>query len=77
MTSGSSRQVYMVLQRYSGGKWKAMDSGYFDATDTMYMSGTDLKGVKLRVRAAYVKGGSGDSLNSTTWTAYQYFTFTK
>ncbi|MEU4242915.1 hypothetical protein [Actinoplanes sp. NPDC026619] len=77
MTSGASRKVFVRLERYSGGKWKAMDSRYFDASDTLYLSGAGLTGAKLRVRAAYVKGSAGDSLNTTTWTAYQYFSFIK
>ena len=61
------------------GKWRAWGVGYFPATKSIYLSGTGFKGYKLRVRAAYVKGSSksGDSLNTTTWTSYQYLYFTK
>ncbi|GIF11354.1 Ig-like domain-containing protein [Actinoplanes teichomyceticus] len=77
MTAGATRKVYITLQRYSGGKWRDLDNGYFEATDQLLLSSSGLTGVKLRVRTAYVKGGSGDSLNSTTWTPYQYLYFTK
>jgi hypothetical protein len=77
MTSGSQRKVYVQLQRYTKGKWQTWDSQYFDATDSLYLDGSGLTGAKLRVRAAYIKGDSGDSLNTNTWTPYQYLTFTK
>jgi YVTN family beta-propeller protein len=77
MTSASTRKVFVQLQRYSGGKWKNWDQRYFDATDLLYLPGAGLTGVKLRVRIAYIKSGSGDTFNTTTWTPYQYFTFTK
>lgn len=77
MTSGGSRKVYVQVQIYSKGKWKNLDTNYFKATDLLYISGSGLTGNKLRVRTAYVRGTSGDSLNTTTWTAYQYFTYTK
>ncbi|WIM96381.1 Ig-like domain repeat protein [Actinoplanes oblitus] len=77
MTGGATRKVYVSLQSYAKGKWRTMDTGYFDATDALYLNGKNLAGVRLRVRTAYVRGLSGDSLNATTWTPYQYFTFTK
>ncbi|GGN69544.1 hypothetical protein GCM10010112_35180 [Actinoplanes lobatus] len=77
MTGAAERKVYVQLQRYTKGKWQTWDGRYFDATDQLYLEGAGLAGVKLRVRTAYVKGGSGDSLNSTTWTSFQYFTFTQ
>jgi hypothetical protein len=77
MTGAANRRVYVQLQRYTKSGWKTWDSRYFDASDTLYLSGSGLKGARLRVRIAYVKGSSGDSLNTSTWTAYQYLTFTK
>ncbi|WP_436525361.1 hypothetical protein [Actinoplanes sp. HUAS TT8] len=77
MTGAANRHVYVQLQRYVKGKWQTWDSRYFDATDTMYVTGSGLTGTRLRVRTAYVKGSSGDSLNTSTWAPYQYFTFTK
>lgn len=77
MTNGANRKVYLELQRYSKGKWKSWKAGYFNAADVFHLSGSGLKGSRLRIRAAYVRYESGDSLNVNTWTSYQYFTFTK
>ncbi|GIE36615.1 hypothetical protein Ait01nite_096600 [Actinoplanes italicus] len=77
MNSASQRLVYVQVQRYSGGKWRNWDGRYFDATDILFLPGTGLNGAKFRIRTAYVKGSSGDSMNITTWAPYQYFTFTK
>ncbi|MBB2945244.1 hypothetical protein FB565_004977 [Actinoplanes lutulentus] len=75
----TARKAYISVQFYYKGKWLAWGDGYFPATKAIYLSGTGFKGYKMRVRAAYVKGGSnsGDSLNTTTWTPYQYLYFTK
>jgi hypothetical protein len=75
----NARQAYMSVQFYDRGKWRSWGDGYFPAKDSIYLSGAGLKGYKMRVRAAYVKGysNSGDSLNTTTWTSYQYLYFTK
>jgi hypothetical protein len=75
MNNGSQRLVYVQLQRYSKGKWRDYDRGYFNADEILYLPGNGLTGAKLRIRTAYIKGGSGDSLNSSFWTPYQYFTF--
>jgi hypothetical protein len=77
MNSASQRLVYVQVQRYTGGKWKNWDGRYFDATDILFLPGTGLNGNKFRIRTAYVKGSSGDSMNATTWTPFQYFTFTR
>ncbi len=77
MTNGTNRKVYLEVERYYKGKWRTYDNGYFDADDQFYLGGSGLVGVRLRVRAEYVYGDSGDRLNATTTTAYQYFTFTK
>jgi hypothetical protein len=49
----------------------------FDATDLLVLSGSGLTGTRFRIRTAYVYSSSGDILNATTWTPYQYFTFTR
>ncbi|BEL10814.1 hypothetical protein Q0Z83_090050 [Actinoplanes sichuanensis] len=77
VSNAANRQVLVQLQRYSGGKWKNYDQRYFDATDLLLMSGSGLNGAKFRIRSAYVYSTSGDILNATTWTSYQYFTFSK
>ncbi|GAA2711185.1 hypothetical protein [Actinoplanes palleronii] len=59
------------------GKWQSLIGGYYPTPETFYLNGAGFKGYKLRIRTAYVKGDSGDSLNTTTWTGYQYLSFTK
>ncbi|MEV4706841.1 hypothetical protein [Actinoplanes sp. NPDC049316] len=71
------RKAYVSVQFHYKGKWRAWGDGYFAATGPIYLDGTGYKGYKMRVRTAYVKGSSGDSLNTTTWTPYQYLYFTK
>ncbi|HWS36182.1 MAG TPA: hypothetical protein VN408_26035 [Actinoplanes sp.] len=72
-----ARDAYVSVQFYYQGKWRAWANGYFPAAETFYIKGAGFQGYKMRLRTAYVKGGSGDSLNTTTWTPYQYLTFTK
>ncbi|BBH65265.1 hypothetical protein ACTI_19500 [Actinoplanes sp. OR16] len=75
----TARKAYVSVQFKYKGKWRAWGDGYFPATKAIYVSGAGFKGYKMRVRVAYVKGGSksGDTLNTTTWTPYQYLYFTK
>jgi hypothetical protein len=73
----NARKAYISVQFNYKGKWQAWGDGYFPAKDSIYLDGTGFKGYKMRVRTAYVKGSSGDSLNTTTWTSYQYLYFTK
>jgi hypothetical protein len=73
----TARKAYISVQFYDKGKWQAWGNGYFPATASIYLSGAGFKGYKMRVRTAYGKGSSGDNLNSTTWTSYQYLYFTK
>jgi hypothetical protein len=75
--AANARKAYISVQIYAQGKWQTWGNGYFPATQSVYLDGTGLKGFKMRVRTAYVKGSSGDSLNTTTWTSYQYLYFTK
>ena len=41
------------------------------------LTGTFAAGAKFRVRAEYVYGNSGDTVNATTYGAWKYFTFTR
>ncbi|GLW30064.1 hypothetical protein [Actinoplanes regularis] len=77
MTGASTRKVYVALERYYHGKWQTLDTQLFPADEPLGLYGTDLVGVQLRIRIAYLKGQSGDSLNANTWTPYQYVYFTK
>ncbi|MFI6623079.1 YncE family protein [Streptomyces sp. NPDC050528] len=80
MTYYKSRKERLDLQVYSGGKWYTTDSEYF-ALGTNGKSSVNLghpgtTGVRARVRASYVDPASGDSVNTTTYGAWQYFYFT-
>ncbi|MFF0379053.1 Ig-like domain-containing protein [Actinoplanes missouriensis] len=78
MTAGpKARKAYVGVQFFSKGKWRAWNDGYFPAAEAVHLDATGFKGYKLRVRAAYRKGSSGDSVNTTTWTPYQYIYITK
>jgi hypothetical protein len=75
----NARKVYASVQVYYQGKWRSWGNGYFPAKAPIYLSGAGSEGYKMRIRMAYVKGSSnsGDSLNTTTWTSYQYLYFTR
>ncbi|KUL34513.1 hypothetical protein ADL15_15660 [Actinoplanes awajinensis subsp. mycoplanecinus] len=73
----TARKAYLSLQVLYRGKWQSLIGGYYPTPETFYLNGAGFKGYKLRIRTAYVKGDSGDSLNTTTWTGYQYLSFTK
>ncbi|MFE9608094.1 Ig-like domain repeat protein [Streptomyces sp. NPDC006012] len=76
------RDERMDYQVYYQGRWYSGDSQYFGlgtsgvAKITLTGNHASDVGWRFRVRAAYVKGGSGDSVNSTTYGAWKYFTFT-
>ncbi|WP_199512339.1 hypothetical protein [Nucisporomicrobium flavum] len=74
----SARNSYISVQFYYQGRWRAWGNGYFSVSEPAYLSGTGFVGYKMRVRAAYLKGRSrsGDDLNTSTWTPYQYLSFT-
>ncbi|MFB7495065.1 Ig-like domain repeat protein [Streptomyces sp. NPDC056161] len=76
------RDERMDYQVYYQGRWYSGDSQYFGlgtsgvAKITLTGNHASDVGWRFRVRSAYVKGGSGDSVNSTTYGAWKYFTFT-
>ncbi len=73
------RAVYLQVQYYSGGKWQLWGDGFFgtasNGRSNITLDGRYDVGVRLRVRAGYRKGGSGDSINATTYTSYSYLIF--
>ncbi|RSM48117.1 hypothetical protein DMB66_46815 [Actinoplanes sp. ATCC 53533] len=75
----NARKAHVSVQFYFQGKWRTWGNGYFPVKASIYLSGAGWQGYKMRVRTGYVKGSSnsGDSLNTTTWTSYQYLYFTK
>ncbi|GGL06000.1 YncE family protein [Mangrovihabitans endophyticus] len=81
MTAYPKRKQKLMFERYSGGKWQAWRSSLLtldsSGHSTYTLTGTHAVGVKYRVRAAYLPGTSGDSVNATTYGAYRYFIFAK
>ncbi|MEV7324164.1 Ig-like domain repeat protein [Streptomyces sp. NPDC093970] len=70
------------FQVYYRGRWYADDSKYF-ALATSGVSRVEFTGNhkqdvgrRFRVRSDYINGTSGDTVNSTTYGAWKYFTFT-
>ncbi|MBW8797987.1 MAG: Ig-like domain repeat protein [Streptomyces sp.] len=70
------------LQVYYQGTWYADNSKYF-ALATSGVSKVEFTGShkedvgwRFRVRSDYINGTSGDTVNSTTYGAWKYFTFT-
>ncbi|WP_130331050.1 WD40 repeat domain-containing protein [Micromonospora kangleipakensis] len=80
MTPNAGRKQKLIFEYYASGTWRAWKSYMLPLSSTgkstYTLTGTHSTGVKYRVRAAYIAGTSGDSLNYTTYGAYRYFTFT-
>ncbi|SNY03849.1 YncE family protein [Paractinoplanes atraurantiacus] len=80
MTPYPNRKQRLIFEVVSGGAWKTwrvLDLPLTSAgTSTFTLTGTHPVGARYRVRAVYLTGTSGDSVNYTTYGAYQYFTFT-
>lgn len=83
MTYYKGRQQRLDLQVYSQGKWYTAASEFF-ALNTKGKSVVRLEGpgkggagIRARMRAAYINGSSGDTVNSTTHGAWKYIYFTK
>ena len=81
MTAAANRKQKLYFEVYSGGTWKPWKSYLLtlsSAGKSAYtLTGTHSINVNYRVRAAYLTGTSGDSLNYTTYGSYRYFTFRK
>lgn len=81
MTYYKNRSHKLSLELYYQGKWYDAGSQYFklgtSGKSIVTLQGTHDTGYRMRVRASYVNGTSGDTVNSTTHGAWQYFIFTK
>ncbi|MER6467293.1 Ig-like domain repeat protein [Streptomyces collinus] len=70
------------FQVYYQGKWYPGDSQYFplgtDGRSRVQVTGNHAEDVgwRFRMRSDYVNGSSGDTVNSTTYGPWKYFTFT-
>ncbi|MER6737705.1 YncE family protein [Streptomyces puniciscabiei] len=83
MTYYPGRAQKFEFQVYYQGKWYPGDPAYFklggDGVSRVQITGDHSKDVgwRFRVRSSYIDGGSGDTVNSTTYGAWKYFTYTK
>ena len=79
MTYYKDRQERLDLQVYYQGTWYDSDSEYFAlATNgkvAVNLGAPGESGIKARIRAAYINGSSGDSVNSTTYSGWKYLYF--
>ena len=80
MTYYKGRKERLDLQVYSNGKWYTTDSEYFalgtNGKCIVNLGHSGTAGVRARVRASYLDPASGDSVNTTTYGAWAYFSFT-
>ncbi|MEU8816148.1 hypothetical protein [Actinoplanes sp. NPDC048796] len=80
MTPYPKRKQRLIFEVASGGAWKTwrvLDVPLTSAGKSVFtLTGAHPAGVRYRVRAAYLTGTSGDTVNYPTYGAYQYFTFT-
>ncbi|MFF7237575.1 Ig-like domain repeat protein [Streptomyces collinus] len=76
------RKQRFDFQVYYQGKWYPGDSQYFalgtDGRSRVQVTGNHAEDVgwRFRTRSDYINGSSGDTVNSTTYGAWKYFTFT-
>ncbi|MEU6016327.1 Ig-like domain repeat protein [Streptomyces sp. NPDC047515] len=81
MSYYKNRSHKLSLQLYYQGTWYDAGSQYFklgtNGKSIVTLTGTHDTGYRMRVRASYVNGTSGDTVNSTTHGAWKYFIFTK
>ncbi|BEL10144.1 hypothetical protein Q0Z83_083350 [Actinoplanes sichuanensis] len=73
-----NREAYLHVDIWYQGRWRTAFYGDVPVNSkgqaVANISAQGLTGYKFRVRAAYRKGYSGDSVNYSTYTTYQYFT---
>ncbi|MEW1755631.1 Ig-like domain repeat protein [Streptomyces cyaneofuscatus] len=81
MTYHKGRKHLLTLELNYQGKWYDSGREYFklgsDGKSVIELLGPHDTGYKMRVRTSYINGSSGDSVNSTTHSAWKYFIFTK
>ncbi|WP_258314640.1 YncE family protein [Streptomyces sp. Act143] len=73
------RTQLLQIQYWSGTSWVTTYREFFKldsaGKSAVQLTGTPPKGVRFRVRNSYISG-SGDSVNTTTYGSWKYFTFT-
>ena len=79
MTPYPGRKQQLQIQIYADGAWQTTDTEYFTLNSAgksaVTLTGTPPTGYHFRVRDSYISG-SGDSVNTTTYGSWKYFTFT-
>ncbi|WP_427925409.1 YncE family protein [Streptomyces sp. cg40] len=79
MTYYPNREERLDLQVYYQGRWYDSDSEYFglgtNGKVAVNLGAPGESGIKARIRAAYINGSSGDSVNSTTYSGWKYIYF--
>ena len=81
MTYYPGRQQRLELEVYYQGQWYPVEDSpqYFtlaaNGKSAVSLGASGESGIKARVRAAYINGASGDTVNSTTLTGWKYIYF--
>ncbi|MGW7264913.1 Ig-like domain repeat protein [Streptomyces sp. NPDC054842] len=74
-----NRKQRLQVQYWTGTNWTTTYSEFHKldsaGRSAVQLTGTPPKGVRFRLRNSYLSG-SGDSVNSTTYGSWKYFTFT-
>ncbi|MFF8957837.1 YncE family protein [Streptomyces sp. NPDC014894] len=80
MTAFANRSELLSLEYYYQGHWYHLGEEYFALDSTgvarVRLGGKHDTGYRMRVRASYLNGSSGDTVNSTTRGPWKYFIFT-
>ncbi|MGK5680657.1 hypothetical protein [Actinoplanes sp. URMC 104] len=74
------RKPYLTIDFFNGSKWQTWRASYSvlqNGVSENILTGTHTIGVRYRVRSAYLYGKSGDTVNTTTYGNYKYFTFSR
>ncbi|MFF7211010.1 Ig-like domain repeat protein [Streptomyces sp. NPDC008238] len=81
MSYYKNRKQRFELQVYYQGKWYSSGSQYFwlatNGKSAVQLGAPGESGIRARMRSTYVKGSSGDSVNTTTYGPWKYMYFTK
>ncbi|MFE9883152.1 Ig-like domain repeat protein [Streptomyces sp. NPDC005784] len=80
MTAYPGRKQRLQFQIYYNGTWYDNGSQYFKLSSAgvskVELTGEHKTGLRMRARSSYINSSSGDTVNSTTYGAWKYFTFT-
>lgn len=73
------RKQRLDLQVFYQGTWYSSGSEYFaigtNGKSVVRLPAPGESGIRARMRAVYVDGGSGDNVNSTTFGSWKYLYF--